>query len=201
MRAIDALILDLGNVLAFHDNTKLFREMASAFSTTPEAMKQRLDGGLWERVNRGQLPGDSLRLELNARLGGSLTSSQWFELWNCHFTLNTPMVRTVEQLVGTVRLVLLSNTHDQHVAFLRPQLPVLERFDGLVLSCSEGLIKPERAIYQRAIAVAGVPPGRAAFFDDIEAYATAATEAGLLGRVFSNEPTFRQQLQALGVTL
>src|SRR4051812_43378609 len=119
--SLDALILDLGNVLAWHDNDKLFAEMARAFGTTPPAMKERLDGGLWERVNRGQLPGDSLRLELVKRLGKEISAKEWFEVWNCHFTLNEPMISMVQFLVGQVKLVLLSNTHDQHIEYLRPK--------------------------------------------------------------------------------
>ncbi|MEW6433008.1 MAG: HAD family phosphatase [Myxococcota bacterium] len=195
---IDAVILDLGNVLAFHDNEKLFTEMASAFRVTRDELRARLEGGLWDRVNRGQLPGDALRQELVARLGQELSPDAWFALWNCHFTIHEEMVRTVEQLVGRVRLVLLSNTHDQHVAWLRPRLPVLERFDGLVLSYEVGAIKPERLIYERALAAAAVPPGRAVFFDDVARYAEAAAQVGLHGRVFTTAGRFREDLRTLG---
>lgn len=194
---IDALILDLGNVLAFHDNEKLFSEMARAFGSTREAMRARLDGGLWERVNRGQLPGDALRLELVARLGREVGPVEWFNLWNCHFTVHDEMVREVERLAGRIRLVLLSNTHDQHVAWLRPRLPVLERFDGLVLSCEVGAMKPDEAIYRRALELARVPAHRAAFFDDVPRYAEAASALGLHGRVFTTAEAFREQLRAL----
>jgi putative hydrolase of the HAD superfamily len=199
--SLDALILDLGNVLAFHDNTKLFGELARAFHTTDEEMKARLDGGLWDRVNRGQLPGDALRQELVDRLGHSISPAEWLEVWNCHFSINDAMVAHVEKLVGRVRLVLLSNTHDQHVGFLRPRLPVLSRFDALVLSYEVGMVKPERGIYERATDVAGVPPWRAAFFDDVERYAVAASDSGLHGRVFHSAAEFPAQLGALGVTL
>jgi FMN phosphatase YigB (HAD superfamily) len=194
---IDALILDLGNVLAFHDNEKLFDEMARTFGTTREAMRARLDGGLWDRVNRGQLPGDSLRQELVARLGRDVSPEAWFDVWNCHFTLHEAMVREVERLVGRIRLVLLSNTHDQHIAFLRPRLPVLERFDGLVLSYEEGHVKPEPAIYRRALELAQVSPAGAAFFDDVARYAEASTALGLHGRVFTTAAAFREQLRQL----
>ena len=196
--SLDAIILDLGNVLAFHDNTKLFAEMARTFGTTPDAMKERLDGGLWERVNRGQLPGDSLRVELVQRLGKDIAPKDWFELWNCHFTINEPMVSMVEFLVGQVKLVLLSNTHDQHVAWLRPKLPVLEQFDGLVLSCEVSAIKPEKAIYEKALAVAGTSPWKTAFFDDVKSYAIAATQVGVHGRVFTTVEQFQEDLARLG---
>lgn len=198
--AIDALILDLGNVLAFHDNAKLFRELARAFRTTPEALEECL-GGVWERVNTGGLPGDALRRELVSRLGAELAPAEWLELWSCHFTVNEPMVRLVERLVGRLRLVLLSNTHDQHVAFLRPKLPVLERFEGLVLSYEVGAVKPDRRIYQRALELARVPAGQAAFFDDVQAYADAATALGLHGRQFTTVERFAAQLAELGVAV
>ncbi len=194
---IDALILDLGNVLAFHDNEHLFSEMAKAFGSSREAMRARLDGGLWDRVNRGGLPGDSLRRELLARLGGALTEREWFELWNCHFRLYDEMIAEVERLAGKLRLVLLSNTHDQHIEFLRPKLPVLARFDGLVLSYEVGAVKPEPVMYQRALELARTTPARAAFFDDVPRYAEAASALGLHGRVFTTVAAFREQLRAL----
>ena len=194
---IEALILDLGNVLAFHDNEHLFAEMAKAFGSSREAMRARLDGGLWDRVNRGSLPGDSLRRELLARLGGTLTEREWFDLWNCHFRLHDEMIAEVERLAGKLRLVLLSNTHDQHIEFLRPKLPVLARFEGLVLSYEVGAVKPEPVMYRRALELARTTPDRAAFFDDVPRYAEAASALGLHGRVFTTVAAFREQLRAL----
>jgi putative hydrolase of the HAD superfamily len=196
---IDALLLDLGNVLVFHDNEKLFDAMAKAFRSTREELRARLEGGLWDRVNRGQLPQDALRQELLARLGGAPSPDEWFALWNCHFTIHDEMVRVVERLVGQTKLVLVSNTHDQHMAWLRPRLPVLEQFDALVLSYEVGAVKPEPAIYRRALEAANVPPQRAAFFDDVQRYADAATALGLHGRLFTTVPRFLEDLRALGV--
>lgn len=196
--SLDAIILDLGNVLAFHDNTKLFAEMARSFDSTPDAMKARLDGGLWERVNRGQLPGDTLRAELVQRLGKDITPAAWLELWTCHFTLNEPMISMVNFLAGQTKLVLLSNTHDQHVTYLEAILPVMKLFDARVFSCEVGLIKPEKAIYEKALAAAGTLPWKTVFFDDVKAYATAATQVGMHGRVFTTVEQFTDDLAKLG---
>lgn len=195
---LDAIILDLGNVLAFHDNALLFDNMARVFNTTPQAMRARLDGGLWAEVNRGELPGAALLKALNLRLGGDVMPEQWFSVWNSHFTINVPMVEQVERLVGRVKLVLLSNTHDQHIEYLRPKLPVLEKFDGLVLSYEIGAMKPDRVIYERALALADTAPERTVFFDDVERYAEAAGQVGMHGRVFTTLERFVSQLRELG---
>lgn len=195
---LDAVILDLGNVFAFHDNERLFAEMARAFGRPVDQVHQRLPGDFWERVNTGQLPGDALRREVVERLGRPITPDAWVALWNCHFTLHAELIAAVERLVGRVRLVLLSNTHDQHFAWLRPRLPVLERFDGLVLSCEEGFTKPDPRIYRRALEVAQAPPSRAAFFDDVQRYVDGASALGINARLFTTAARFVADLEALG---
>ena len=85
---LDAIILDLGNVLAFHDNELLFANMAKAFKTSPEAMRARLDGGLWDRVNRGHLSGELLLNELNT-MPGQTATSVYGALWG-HSGLEYP---------------------------------------------------------------------------------------------------------------
>lgn len=198
---ISTVIFDLGNVFAFHDNTKLFARMAQAFGSTPEAMKTRLDSGLWARVNTGQLPGDALRRELVARLGAHVSVAEWLEVWNCHFTIHAEQVALTERLVGRVKLVLLSNTHDQHFAYLRPRLPILERFDACILSNEVGHVKPAPAIYEAALRAVTCRPEDAVFFDDVPAFAEAASALGLQGRVYTTAERCAQQLVELGVEL
>jgi HAD superfamily hydrolase (TIGR01509 family) len=197
---IDAVLFDLGNVLAFHDNEKLFRELAQTFRTTPAEMTKRLDGsGVWARANTGHLRGDALRQELSARFHHAPTREQFERAWSSHFSLNVPMVRLVESLVGRVKLVLLSNTHDLHVAHLRPQLPVLARFDALILSCEVGHMKPQPEIYRLALEAAGTAAERAVFFDDVQAYVDAAKAVGLHAHVFRSASDVPAQLAALGI--
>ncbi len=195
---LKALILDLGNVLAFHDNALLFREMAKSFGTTVDEVNARVDSSVWHAVNTGGLPHDALRAALQQRLGGQVSFEEFNRVWNVHFTLHHEMIREVEGLLGRYKLVLLSNTHDLHFNFLRPQLPVLEKFDGLVVSYEVGAMKPDARIYQRALEVAGVAPHEAAFFDDIQAYADAATKLGINGRLYTDVAKFRRDLEQLG---
>jgi putative hydrolase of the HAD superfamily len=196
--AVSALILDLGNVLVKHDNARLFRTLAQRVGKPVEELHTRLDAALWERVNRGQLPGDSLRVELCERLGVSdVTADEFFDLWNSHFTVDDEMVNEVSGMVGQRKLVLLSNTHDLHVQWIRARVPVLSRFDALVLSCEVGLVKPEPEIYRRALAATGIPAAESVFFDDVERYVEGAREVGLRARVFTTVEQFRRDLSEL----
>jgi putative hydrolase of the HAD superfamily len=195
---IEAIIFDLGNVFAFHDNALLYRELAALFRVTPETLRANAPQSLWDRVNRGKLKGDALRRELSGLLGHEPAREDFERTWSCHFTLNLPMVRIAESLVGKVPLVLLSNTHDLHVAHLRPRLPVLEKFAALVLSCEVGHIKPEPEIYALAVAATKVPADRAVFFDDMETYVEGARRFGLHAHMFKTADDVPRALHELG---
>lgn len=195
---VDTVIFDLGNVLAFHDNARLFEELGALFRTTSEKFRARVEATLWKRVNTGLLPGDALRQELAAALdAGHVTPEAFERAWSCHFTLNAPMVRHAERLVGKARLVLLSNTHDLHYAHLRARLPVLEKFDAIILSNEVGLMKPDPEIYRRALG--NTPAERAVFFDDVPEYVEGARAVGLHAHVFTSAEQVPAQLAALGL--
>jgi HAD superfamily hydrolase (TIGR01509 family) len=196
-----ALLLDLGNVLVFHDNALLQRELARAFGVAQSTLAARLDAGLWDEVNRGRHPGDALRRELVRRLSGALGRDPgpeaFREAWSCHFEVNRPMVSAVERLVGRVRLVLVSNSNDLHIDYLRPRLPLLSRVDGFAFSHELGVAKPDAAIFEHALHLAGARPQEAAFFDDVAEYVQAAARVGIHARLFTSVPAFERELDSL----
>jgi glucose-1-phosphatase len=195
---LECLILDLGNVLAFHDNDKMFAALARLFETNPQTLKSQFDSTFWRRVHTGELPGAALCEAMNHRLNSRVTSLEFAAAWSCHFSLNTPMVERVQSLVGRIKLVLLSNAHDWHFEYLRPLLPILQRFDALVLSYEVHAMKPEPEIYRHALAAAQCPPSRCAFFDDVETYALEARALGIKGRVFRDVSNFNSELKQMG---
>jgi glucose-1-phosphatase len=195
-----AIILDLGNVLVFHDNGLLFRRLGARAGLSPAEAERRLSGSLnWTAANRGLLGAEGLRRDVCGTLGVDVPPEEFNTLWNSHFTLHEAVLPRVAGLVGRVKLVLLSNTNVLHAAFLRPKLPVLERFDALVLSCEVGAVKPEPAIYQEALRQAGCAPQEAAFFDDLPEFVQAANALGLRGHLFTTADAFDTQLKALGL--
>jgi putative hydrolase of the HAD superfamily len=194
-----AVILDLGNVLVFHDNGLLFRRLGARAGLSQAETERRLAGAGWTAANRGLLGAEGIRRDVCDALGMDLPAEEFNTLWSSHFTVHEAVLPRVEGLVGRVRLVLLSNTNVLHMAWIKPRLPLLGRFDDLVLSCQVGLVKPEPAIYQEALRRAGCQPHEAAFFDDIPEYVQAANALGLRGHVFTTAEAFDAQLTALGL--
>ena len=198
MPLVDAVVLDLGNVLVFHDDAVLIDRLARLGDKTADQIRANLRE-VWEPCNRGRLAGEALRQAVGAAAGVEFDEATFADIWSCHFRFHHEVLPDVEALFGRVKVLLLSNTNATHLAWIRPRLPLLERFDGLVLSYELGIAKPDPAIFAEAVRLAGTTPGRTAFFDDIEAYARAAQSAGLRGHVFTDASNFRRQLAALGL--
>jgi putative hydrolase of the HAD superfamily len=194
-----AVILDLGNVLVFHDNSLLFRRLGARAGLAPAEAERRLSGAGWTAANRGLVGAEGIRRDVCGALGVDVPAEEFNALWSSHFTVHEAVLPRVEGLVGRVKLVLLSNTNVLHIDWLRPRLPVLERFDHLVLSCEVGLVKPEPAIYQEALKHAGCAPHEAAFFDDLPEFVQAANTLGIRGHLFTTAEAFDAQLKALGL--
>jgi HAD superfamily hydrolase (TIGR01509 family) len=195
---IDAVLLDLGNVLVFHDDALLL-ERLSRLGGRPVPEVAAALAPVWRPCHLGQLAEDELRAAVARAAGAPLDRDAFLEVWNCHFRVHDEVMPLVESLFGRVKVLLLSNTNASHFEPLRPRLPILERFDDLVLSYRLGLAKPDRGIFEEALRRAGTAPERTVFFDDVKDYVEAARAAGLRAEPFTDAPTFRRQLAALGL--
>jgi len=199
MAAVKAVLLDLGNVLVFHDNARLFARLGARAGFTGPEVGQRLTGAGWTAANRGLLDAEGIRQDVCRALGVDLPMAEFAPLWSSHFTLHAAVLPRVEALVGRVKLGLVSNTNALHVAYLRPLLPLLQRFDSVVMSCEVGHVKPEADIFRLALEGVGCAPDEAAFFDDLQEFVDAADALGLRGRLFTTADAFDAQLKGLGL--
>ena len=108
--------------------------------------------------------------------------------------------RLVEALLARYKVALLSNCNEMHWRFIRPQIPVVERFCDRVLSYELGLAKPDPEIFRAALRrVGNPPPDTCAFFDDMPTFVQVARTLGIRAEVFTDAANFRGQLARLGL--
>ena len=99
---------------------------------------------------------------------------------------------------GLSQLGLTNWSHELYPA--APRLfPVLDLLDDVVVSGTEKVAKPDRAIFEIAVSRAGLPAADLVFVDDNEANVAAAIEFGLDGIPFTGADDLRASLRERGL--
>ncbi len=93
----------------------------------------------------------------------------------------------------------LSNTNAMHTDDHFEKFPIFDLFDYRFLSFQLGLVKPDRALFERVAELVPVAPGRVAFLDDNLMNVEGATEAGFVARHVRGVDEARAALVALEV--
>ena len=98
-------------------------------------------------------------------------------------------------------MILVSNTNELHIDFVRTNYRVLDYFDHHVLSYEVGSLKPDREIFEYAIAVSGHEPEALFFIDDREENIVAARQLGMHAHQFKTELQLMDALHQAGVRI
>ena len=196
----DTVVFDLGNVLVRWDRRLLYEQLID----DPDELDRFLDEVLTLDVNadldRG-VPLGEVTAGLAARHPGHAELIHAFhDRWP--ETLGEILHDTVEildELAGRVRLFALSNWGRETFELSRPRLPFLDRFDGMVISGREGVVKPEPEIWHILCERHSIDPGAAVFVDDSPANVAVADELGFTTVEFGSPDQLARELTALGL--
>jgi HAD superfamily hydrolase (TIGR01509 family) len=173
----------------------------------------------WER-RLGLPPGGAEAIVLNSEMGhraqrGEISDGQLWAWVGEHLALGDELEafrhdfwrgdRVDESLVSLIRRLrsryqtaVISNATDA----LRTTLAgygLLDEFDLIVGSAYEGMMKPNPAIYERALVRLGRPAEEAVFIDDAPANIVGAAAVGLRAIHFTPAVDLAAELQRLGV--
>ncbi|HEX4740866.1 MAG TPA: HAD-IA family hydrolase [Caulobacteraceae bacterium] len=194
----EALVFDLGGVIASHDNAVLGERLLSrcVAGTELEALREI---GEDEAFGTGA-PIASLHRRLVDELGYAADWKTFQADWCCHLALDPSMLRFVEALAHRNRVVIFSNTNAEHWAFLVHESEGrLAEFEAY-LSHEIGRLKPSIDSFLHVARAAGLDPRRSIFFDDRKDNVEGARAAGFQAEVFVGEAALRERLRRDGVT-
>ncbi len=106
----------------------------------------------------------------------------------------------VEELAARrVPLFAITNFGAEFWDQFRPTQPILDHFQGIVVSGQEKLVKPDAAIFTLACTRFGIEPHSALFIDDNAANVEAARGVGMTAHLFVDAPQLRAHLGKLGL--
>ena len=190
------IVLDVGKVLVDYDPTVVLEVLSKRCGREIALpLPSDLDKLLSPIYVGTQSWGDILQV-LNSALGISLEPQEWSELWCRIFTGEMPGMREVlTELKSEFRLVALSNTEEVHWRFLLGRYPIFELLDGWVVSYTEGVAKPDPAIYR--VLMDCYCDGRLPVFytDDTPHYVEVARGLGWQAEVFTDAAHFKEEIR------
>lgn len=173
------VLFDIGNVILHIDFISSLKKVIPAHL---EDVDERLDRIMLRKdeFEAGKIPIDEYFLWAVEQLEMEQQLDEFMHAWLDIFTPNLPMWRIIEQLHAEGhRLFLFSNVNNPHKDHILKNYPIFEKFSGGVFSYQTGHIKPEAAIYQRAIEQCQIIPEQTIYIDDLADNITAGKAAGL----------------------
>jgi putative hydrolase of the HAD superfamily len=196
-KPFENLVFDLGNVIVPHDNAVLHARVLSR-CTAPDASERLRRISHDRRYGNGEKSIPDLHQRLVEELNYAGDWPTFVDDWSCHLSLDLGMLAFVEQLARRYRVMIFSNTNQQHWE------RALEMSDGRVgriesyLSHEIGDLKPAVSSFLTVARLARIDPARSIFFDDMEANVDAAREAGFQAEVFTTKAALESYLLTVG---
>ena len=182
----EALVFDLGGVIAAHDNALLFETIAR-HCTAPDALARIRDAVADRDLGTGRIPVRAIHRRLQETLGLTAGWDAFARLWCSHLGLDTAMLDYVEALARRQRVLLFSNTNAEHWdCLVRLSNGRLARFEAY-LSHEIGQVKPDAEAFRTVAARAGIAPSRCLFIDDRQDNIDGARATGFEALLFTGQ--------------
>lgn len=192
-------LLDLGNVLVKIDLSLLGDRVQSLAGIGPDQLRAIFaSDNLVYRYESGRMSSFEFHSELCRRIGREMPWDRFAEAWNSIF-LPQPILDDdlLAGLAAKLDLWVISNTNPLHFDYVREHYDFLRHFTGFVLSYEAGALKPNPAIFARAVEKTGVKAARTFFVDDQNANVEAARTLGFRAYQFVDAMRFVEQLRSL----
>lgn len=200
---IRSVISDLGKVLIFFDNSIFYHKIAehTPFDTQEIAARVNVHSDIGQAFDTGRITPRGFYEKALEVLQTVLSYEDFFALYNDVFSLNPPVVDTLNRLKPTYRMVMLSNTDVMRFGFIKDRFPEVLLFDEYVLSYEVGYVKPDPRIYEIAVAKAEVSPNECLFIDDRRENIEAARQLGIQTIHCLEDSDLEASLRTLGLVL
>lgn len=195
------LLFDLGNVLVHFSHERMCSQIGALVGRSGAEIHAAIfDGGLQLPLERGEIDQAEFQRRLESRLQAEFDATE-LERAACDiFSVNASLRPVLDQLRHKgYRLVALTNTSPVHYDWVRSRYDVFAPFHAVLTSFAIGAVKPEEAIFRRALEAIHCEPDECFYTDDIPAYVAAGRSFGLQAEVYTDTQTLLGHLHERGV--
>ena len=200
---IEALLFDIGKVLIDFN----FETGVQALHASCSISRDRFEEVLWDetwirRYERGEISTRDFHEYLCNTADLKMDLPDFRDTWSSVFL---PDLIVSEELLAALKrrypLILVSNTNEAHFEFIQSRYRVVQYFDRRILSYEVGSLKPDREIFEHAIAAANCTAEALFFTDDRAENILAAEQLGMQAHQFKTESELVSALQGAGIEI
>lgn len=200
-KPIEAIIFDVGGVLvrtADHSSRAVWEKRLGLASGGAEAVV--LNSEMGHRAQRGEITNEALWNWVGKflELGDELPAFRQ-DFWRGDL-VDEKLVALIRKLRRSYKLAIISNATDALLETLAVY-SLLDEFDLIVGSAYEGVMKPNRLIYDRTLERLGSPAEKSVFIDDAPANVTGARTLGMNAILFKPMMDLAAELTTFGVNV
>lgn len=197
-------VFDIGNVLIGWEPRNLYRRLLADDPERVEWFLENVCTPAWNlEQDRGRSFADGVSLLVRdfPHLESHIRAydERWHETVTGAIDGMAPLVERLKR--NGHRLYAITNFNRDKFRETRTRFPVLDGFDGIVVSGEEGLVKPDPAIYRLLFDRYGLKASDCVFIDDNEANVAGARAAGMTGLRFTGADRLAGDLRDLGFRL
>jgi len=197
---LHACLFDLGGVIFNFDFAPFYeRVLPHCRAGVTREDLERLVEARHEKLERGLIPFQAYYQRYVEEAGLRLGLGEFALAWSDIFTEMPETTALLRRLRG-VRLFLLSNTDEAHIAWVRQCFgKVMGLFEKCFYSYELGHLKPAPEVFRAVEAATSLHPADHLLIDDLEANVQAALDCGWQGTRFTSAKALEESLRGLGM--
>ena len=182
---IETIFFDFGGVILKQPNERNLKLWKQALGVKDhpeieEMLENPHDSQLVKDICLGKLPEDYLWTMMAEKWHLRPTVIRFLKRrLSSNRQLNQPIVDFMAELHGQYQVSILSNAGDQTRKLLEDTYQLKRYVDEIIISAEEGVIKPDRRIFEIAMSRLGTTPERSLLLDDHLPNVMAAREFGM----------------------
>ena len=203
MTKITTAVFDVGKVLFEWDLRHLFAKL----STDKDELEYFVTVIVTPEWHFQHDAGRALNDMVAERIAEFPEYAAWIAAYSNRFNETIPgpvtgSLEIVQELAERdVPLFAITNFGAEFWDMFRPTQPIFDRFQDIIVSGVEKLVKPDPAIYMLALQRFGLQSGEAIFIDDNHDNVISARENGFVAHHFTDADSLRRELIALDLLL
>jgi HAD superfamily hydrolase (TIGR01509 family) len=192
----ELVFFDLGGVL-FHVHIERFYKKFSRSSgkSVQDLLNAKADMmSVYRRFECGQMTPENFYRTIKTDTAG-LDFQKFHSIYTDIFSIDREVSDIIRQLATRKRVSVISNTDVLHFDHLCRYYPIMNRFEHPTTSFLAQCRKPDRQIFQFALARVGLTAEKALFIDDMAENVAGAETVGIRSELFTNAENLRKYFE------